>query len=166
MMRIERWGWVVGYEGLYQVSDKGRVLRFPQRDADGRLIQKEKLLRGSPRDKGGRLCVALRKDGVVRTEYIDRIVLAAWVGPIAEGQAVLHGGAGIADNYVENLSYGSRTCKRRKRKKGVCIIRSDDTIFISIAQAAECSGIDESGIRRACKSEAGRAGKWGWERIE
>ena len=29
-MSKERWGWVVGYEGLYMVSDEGRVMSVPR----------------------------------------------------------------------------------------------------------------------------------------
>ena len=106
---IEQWKWVVGYEGLYRVSNLGRIMRVKQGG------WKAKLLRMKARDTNGRLGVALRKDGVARTEYVDRIVLAAWVGQIPMGQTVLHAG-GIADNTVENLSYGGRTCKRRKEE--------------------------------------------------
>jgi hypothetical protein len=103
---IEQWKWVVGYEGLYQVSNLGRITRV------ARAGQKGKILRMKPRDTNGRLGVALRKGGVARTMYVDRVVMAAWEGPIAAGQTVLHGRAGIADNSLCNLSYGARTCKR------------------------------------------------------
>jgi hypothetical protein len=105
---IEQWKWIVGYEGLYQVSNLGRIMRV------ARAGQKAKLLRMKARDTNGRLGVGLRKDGIVRTEYVDRIVLAAWVGQIPMGQTVLHA-RGIADNSVGNLSYGDRTCKRREK---------------------------------------------------
>jgi len=55
---MERWRDVVGYEGLYQVSNLGRIMRV------GQVGRKAKLLRASPRDTGGRLGVALRKDGL------------------------------------------------------------------------------------------------------
>ena len=101
---VEQWKQVVGYEGLYSVSDWGRLMRLAHGGMKGRL------LRPGPRDTCGRLGVALRKDGVARTYYVDRIVMAAFVGPIAPGQTVLHGW-GIADNTLANLSYGRRVCK-------------------------------------------------------
>jgi hypothetical protein len=106
---IEQWKWVVGYEGLYRVSNLGRIMRVK------RAGRKAKLLRMKARDTGGRLGVGLRKDGIVRTEYVDRIVLAAWVGEGGEGQTVLHGGMGIANNSITNLTWGPRTCKRCKK---------------------------------------------------
>jgi len=102
---VEKWKWVVGYERAYKVSNLGRIMRVAH------CGQKAKILRTSPRNANGRLGVVLREDGKGRTEYVDRIVLAAWVGPIGAGQTVLHG-VGITDNSVENLSYGCRTCKR------------------------------------------------------
>jgi len=167
-MYSEQWRDVVGYEGLYQVSSLGRVMRVIQRDADGKVVRKAKMLRSSPRDASGRMGVALRKDGAARTHYVDRTVLDAWVGPIGVGQTVLYG-RGIADNSVANLSYGSppvRVGRERKRYRGVCVRRSDGIMFISMAQAAEFSGIDESGIRKVCKGRADRAGGWGWERVD
>ena len=107
---MEQWKWVVGYEGLYQVSNMGRIMRVK------RAGQKGKILRTGLRDTGGRLGVSLRKDGKGRTKYVDRIVIAAWVGP-ARGQTVVHTG-GIEDNSVENLSYRPRVCKRRKSLQG------------------------------------------------
>ncbi len=95
---MEQWKWVVGYEGLYRVSDLGRIMRVA---LTGR---KAKMLRMKARNTNGRLGVGLRKDGKGRTEYVDRIVLAAWVGPSC-GQTVLHA-RGIADNSVGNLTWG------------------------------------------------------------
>ena len=158
-MRRERWKDVVGYEGLYQVSDLGKILRVKQ---GGR---KAKILRTSSRDTSGRMGAVLRKDGVARTQYVDRIVMAAWVGPIKAGQTVWHNRRGIADNSVENLSYGPRIGDH-KRYRETCVKRSDGIVFISIAQAAAITGIDESGIRKVCNGEAKSAGGWSWERIE
>ena len=163
-MRFERWRDVVGYEGLYQISDLGRVLRVPQRDADGKIVRKEKILRSSPRDKSGRMGVRLRKDKVGKGHYVDKLVLAAWVGPMKTGYKVVHGEEGITDNSVENLVYKPR--KSKKWRPGVCVLRSDDAIFVSFAHAAECSGISEGRIRRACKERHTYAGGWQWQRME
>jgi len=162
-MSVERWRDVVGYERMYQVSDLGRVMRVEQRDADGRAVRKAKLLQASPHYTSRRMGVGLRKDGVTKKVYVDRVVLAAWIGPIKAGQVVLHGPLGVANNSVGNLSYGSRDKCKRKPHHGARVRRSDGKEFISMASAAREVGVGESRIWLVCNSRSKRAGGWGWE---
>lgn len=94
MNRKEIWRPVVGYEGLYDVSNLGRVrsLKF------GRV----KIMK--PKDNGnGYLRVSLRKDGKGKKLYVHRIVWEAFVGPIPDGYELDHLNTVRDDNRLENL---------------------------------------------------------------
>ena len=45
-MKNEIWRDVVGYEGLYQVSDQGRVKSLERKDRLGRIVKKRILKKG------------------------------------------------------------------------------------------------------------------------
>lgn len=82
-MTPERWRSVTGYDGLYEVSDRGRVRSLDRQvhkrnDSTGTL--RGKVL--SPR-KGSSFCSVLLTDenGVPRCCTIGRLVLEAFVGP-------------------------------------------------------------------------------------
>lgn len=103
----ETWKPIVGMEGSYEVSDHGRVRsldrtvrtkRGPRR-VSGRILVPT-LCRGYPR-------VCICSDGVNRTEYVHRLVMAAFVGPCPAGMEVCHNNGDPADSRMENLRYGS-----------------------------------------------------------
>ncbi len=106
---VERWLPVVGYEGLYEVSDLGRVRsldRFVSHRYGGVQLKKGKVLapcfhrHGYPK-------VGLWKDGVQTVPCVHVLVAAAFLGPCPAGMEVLHGKAGSRDCRLSNLRYGS-----------------------------------------------------------
>lgn len=68
----EIWKDVVGYEGLYVVSNYSRVASLPRYRASGRIM---KLSMSS----WGYYCLCLRKNNTSRKEYLHRIVAQAWI---------------------------------------------------------------------------------------
>lgn len=79
----EIWKDVVGYEGLYEVSNLGRVKSLAKKTmrSDGREnIYHEKVLGGTVSDTN-RMKVGLSKDGSVRFHEVQNLVLLAFVGP-------------------------------------------------------------------------------------
>jgi len=77
----ERWLPVVGYEGLYEVSDYGRV-----RSVKG---GKQRLLKILHYKKNYPV-VGLSKDGMQKPIPVHRLVLFAFVGPPPEGMEARH----------------------------------------------------------------------------
>lgn len=103
----ERWLSVVGYEGLYEVSDRGQVRSLPRptHNGIGRPIVGGIL---KPSRLGGRYpAVSLYKDGKQRVRTIHRLVLESFVGPCTPGQQALHANDVNTDNRLENLSWGT-----------------------------------------------------------
>ena len=109
-MPNEIWKPVPGYEGLYEVSDRGQVRSLdrmcPGRDGRselhrGKVLRPQKL-------KNGYLEVKLRKDGASKHGLIHHLVAAAFLGARPSGHDVLHRDGRRQNNAVENLSYGTR----------------------------------------------------------
>lgn len=111
MESTEKWLPVVGYEGLYEVSDHGRVRSLDRviEYVDGRKCWRPgKMLSpswaGSPRHP--RLSVKIR-DGNCRT--VHSLVLTAFVGPCPDGMEGCHNDGDPANNRVTNLRWDTHT---------------------------------------------------------
>ena len=68
----EIWKDVVGYEGLYIVSNASRVASLPLGYKRGRVLKTSLTSHGYP-------CVCLRKDNVGRKIALHRIIAMAWI---------------------------------------------------------------------------------------
>ena len=103
----ELWLPVVGWEGLYEVSDQGQVRSLP-RFRNGRTY-------------GGKV-LALMMDPIYTivhlrdaanrrsmTSRVHTLVATAFIGPRLDGQVVRHGANGRLDNSLANLSYGTQS---------------------------------------------------------
>ena len=95
----ERWKWVPGYEGKYQVSDLGRVKSFVK-SPEG------KLLRPGTMNRFGHCSVAL---GRGNSKCVHALVLLAFVAPVPKGKESLHENGIGSDNKLNNLRYGTRS---------------------------------------------------------
>lgn len=101
----EMWKPVVGYEGIYEVSDLGNVRGVDRIDAAGRRWKGRPL---SPKmHSGGYFCVNLSKNAQRSMKFVHRLVLEAFVGPCLEGRESLHGPTGQTDNRLVNLRWGT-----------------------------------------------------------
>lgn len=110
----ENWLPIVGYEGLYSVSDFGRV-RSEDRmvgQNDGSLRRwKGRIMKAScPKitGKGRRYpAVGLYREGVMDKVRVQYLVMAAFVGPRPPGMEVLHWDDDPNNNALTNLRYGT-----------------------------------------------------------
>lgn len=96
----ERWRPVVGYEGLYDVSDYGRV----RRALAARGTRVGLILRAAS-NTDGYLQVTLYRDGRRRSERVHKLVAAAFLGPCPDGHEVNHRQDPKSNNAVANLEY-------------------------------------------------------------
>ena len=112
-MSAECWLAVVGYESSYEVSDRGRVRGLDRIDAAGR--QWRGLVLRLIAHGDGHMHVSLSMGGVVRTHFVHRLVLAAFVGPCPEGHEVCHGNGRPDDNRLSNLRYGTQSANTLDR---------------------------------------------------
>lgn len=106
------WRPVVGFEGLYEVSDTGlvrSVAREWKSGRDHRLIrfQPEQIKAQRP-DKDGYCTVKLRKNGKVFARVkVHHLVLQAFVGPRPDGLLGCHKDHSRNNNCFTNLYWGT-----------------------------------------------------------
>jgi hypothetical protein len=110
----ERWLPVVGYEGLYEVSDQGRVQSLDRRQVlgahsrfvPGRILRPQVVYDSKGRNPRSQF--TLRKDGKSRTFRVHTLVLTAFVGPRPDGMLCRHWpDPDTSNNRLENLSWGT-----------------------------------------------------------
>lgn len=97
----EIWVDIKDYEGLYQVSNWGRVKSLERYDALGRLVE-EKILKEII-NSSGHLYVNLCKNGVEKQYYIHRLVAMHFIPNPYNKPEVHHRDHNPENNNVENL---------------------------------------------------------------
>lgn len=105
----EVWKPVVGYEGLYEVSDQGRVKTVARTviRSNGRTHHVRETIRKTSIMPKGHISVRLIRDGVNSTHTVHSLVLTAFVGDRPEGAVTRHLNGVPHDNRLENLSWGT-----------------------------------------------------------
>jgi hypothetical protein len=76
---VEVWKPVVGYEGLYEVSDQGQVRSLPGERWNGQAIHRFAGTALRPQCSGRYLHVALSSNGKVRSRRIHQLVADAFL---------------------------------------------------------------------------------------
>lgn len=117
----ETWKPVVGFEGLYEVSDRGRV-----RGLD-RLVRTKG---GSLRPQSGQLralvpsskppfysTVMLYRRNTGSCAQVHRLVLEAFVGPCPRGCECCHYDGNAQNNRIENLRWDTKSANGSDRKR-------------------------------------------------
>lgn len=103
---IEEWRPVLGYEGLYEVSNHGRVRSVPREDRRG-YAWRGKIRAGVPQGKYGHVGVMLYRNCKHEKKYVYRLVLEAFVSPCPEGYQACHNDGDPANNRLDNLRWGT-----------------------------------------------------------
>lgn len=185
---MEKWKDVNGYEGIYQVSDEGRVRSLDRKDNIG-VTHKGKILVNQIRPNGY-ICVHLSKNGKSKWLSVHRLVAEAFVdNPNSEFTIVNHIDNDPSNNSASNLEWttykgnmqwaslqgrmkGDQTkinqkISAEKRKTPVIATDSEGNKFwySSQKEAGEVLGIQRSHIAAACRKEYGykTVGGFSWE---
>lgn len=112
-MRREKWLPVVGFEGRYEVSSRGRVRSLDSVRRDGNPLR-GRVMRPSRHPRTGHLRVVLwTLDGRQLTRLVHRLVLEAFVGPCPDGLQGLHWDDDPGNNAVKNLYWGTSSQNRK-----------------------------------------------------
>lgn len=107
----EEWRPVVGYEGCYEVSDRGRVKSLTRlvpskagstRTSPGRLL-------ATPPTKGGGGYPRVSLGSNTNTRFVHLLVLEAFVGPRPEGMEGCHNDGNPANNRLDNLRWDTHS---------------------------------------------------------
>lgn len=102
----EQWLPVVGYEGMYEVSDQGRVRSLDRVDAIGRP-RRGSIMKQS-RSGQKHWMVGLTKDCKQKMLPVHRLMAVAFLGPEPfKGALVRHLDDDVHNNTIENLAWGT-----------------------------------------------------------
>ena len=182
----ETWKDVVSYEGLYQVSNLGRIRSLDRkvRNKNGFAIKKGKIIKDVSFSDHKYRKVNLWKNNMGENKLVHRLVAEAFVPNPNNLPEVNHKDENpennCADNlewceHVYNMNYGTATQRIVEKRKGIPVGEqpilqySKDGCFIakydSAMKAAEAVGGDNSAI---CKCANGRVKTsygfvWKWE---
>ena len=104
---IEEWKDIKGYEGLYQVSNLGKVKSMYRlvRCRGGNRSVKERIIHQSYASKMGYRTVALSKNNCVTTILVHRLVAEAFIPNPDNLPCINHKDADVSNNIITNLEW-------------------------------------------------------------
>lgn len=110
LRNVELWRPVVGYEGLYLVSNWGRVRSVERREwvatpTGGRLHFYRDKIRKLKLDKTRHLSIPLHKNKKSKFKFVHRLVLEAFIGPCQKGMECCHNDGNPENNQLWNLRW-------------------------------------------------------------
>jgi len=94
----------MGYVGLYEISDLGRVRSLRRRTSSG---WRGGRVRKACRAHNGYLQVSLSSGGLRVNGWIHQMVAEAFIGPRPPGMQIRHLDGDPANNQLSNIAYGT-----------------------------------------------------------
>lgn len=182
-MGVEIWKPVSGYEGMYEVSDEGRVRSLDRvvkgrvgnnRLFPGKILSPETTYQGYKR-------VRLSREGKTRRFTVHSLVAQAFIGDYPDGLVINHIDENKANNRPDNLEYITqkeninhgtgierRTEPQRVKIKGTNIETGEVVSFPSMMAAEkETDGFFHNGpISKAVAGKLPHHRGFVWERVE
>ena len=107
-MDKEIWKDIKGYEGLYQVSNLGRVKSLERKVYAGRKrmrIQNGKILSNNKTNGNGYKVVSLNNNGIAKNKYVHRLVAEAFIINYNNYKYINHKDENKENNCVDNLEW-------------------------------------------------------------
>lgn len=182
----EIWKDIEGFEGLYQISNLGRVKSLPRKRAFGCQTRTcpETIIVQTTKENGYKSVIIYDKPRHFETKYVHRLVASAFIPNPLNKKDVNHKNGKKDDNNVANLEWATRsenvlhafrvlgrkhigiTGEGNKRNKPIVQMDMSGNIikeWCSAAEAGRQLGIPESVIRHCCytaidkKTKRGRA---------
>lgn len=95
---MERWRDIIGYEGIYKISNLGRIQSLPRKRVKGKMLNPAKNNRGYLR-------VALCFEGKVRYDSVHRLVAETFIENPKNLPEVNHIDGNKLNNNVANLEW-------------------------------------------------------------
>lgn len=147
----EQWKDIKGYEGIYQISNLGRI----------KNLNTNKILFKAP-DKSGYIRIHLYKNGSFKAFGVHRLVADAFIPNPNNKKHVNHIDENKSNNCVSNLewatpkennNHGSRTTRQSNSKKIKIKCVELDMVFDSAKDASEILNVDRSSITACCKGK-------------
>lgn len=178
---VEIWKDIEGYEGLYQVSNLGRVKSLERYRKNHNKLQKiEEKIKKTRQDKQGYLLVDLYKNNKIKTVRVHRLVAKAFIENIDNKETVNHIDGNKHNNRIDNLEWCTfkeqnkhlylnelkpkesidkaiKAMNKVNSKKVMCLNTGE--IYISASEAGRVKNIHGSSIMACCRGVRKSAGK-------
>ena len=173
-MSAEIWKPVVGYEGLYEVSNLGRVKSLPRKDSKGGIKSQRETI-------WGYLLCQLWKDGKGKNHSVHRLVAEAFIPNPEVKQTVNHIDCNKHNNRADNLEWATQSENVRHSVKlghyessgarSKPIIQRErngyfENRFKSMQEAARITGVPAANIWKCCNGKLKSAGGYLWRYAE
>ena len=167
---METWKTIDGYEGLYEVSDQGRV-----KSLGNNKFGKEKILK-PVKTSVGYLKVTFCKDGYKKQLLVHRLVAKAFIQNPNNLETVNHKDEVKTNNIASNLewmskkdnnNYGTRNKRAAEALSNQVQMLDKSTgellaTFPSTCEAERVTGIDQGSISKCCNGNRKSAGGYIW----
>ena len=162
---MENWKEIAGYEGLYEVSDLGRV-----KSINYNHTGTEKILKPG-KNTSGYLFVYLCKDGQKKMSLVHRLVAEAFIPNPNNLETVNHKDEVKTNNVASNLEWMSQGdnvaySQPQWAKRSVQMFDKQTgellATFPSTMEAERVTGIDQSSISKCCNGKYKSAGGYIW----
>ena len=155
---MEEWRDVVGYDGLYQVSDTGKVrsMYFKNNHVFKPRIKEMQIYTNKHR----RCYVSIHKDGIRKNATVHRLVAIAFIPNPNNLPEVNHIDGNPSNNHVNNLEWCTKRqnlkheydhnlnkFKARNEKNSKPVVRDDGVIYESTRACARAMGVTQSAIK-------------------
>lgn len=175
---IEIWRDIKDYEGLYKISNLGRIkslthyvkhFRGGLRLVNGRILT---LIL----DSNGYYIVKLSKNGIIKKYNVHRLIAETFLPNPNNLPQVDHINRIRIDNRIENLRWVDLTIQNENRDLTPAILTSSKPVeqyllnelikkYPSAAEASRITNIDSTSIRMCCNGKRKSAGGYIWKYV-
>ena len=167
------WKEIIGYEGLYLISDEGNIVALPKlvkgRNLAGdiEVHRKAKMLKKFLRGKNGLMYegVALSRDGETKRYAVHRLVAEAFIPNPDNLPEINHKDENPLNNQVDNLEWCTHQYNiDYSKSKPVVQIKDGEAIgkYKSIKEASRSTGIGRTNITNVLCGWSNTAGGFQW----
>ena len=168
---MAKWKDIAGYEGLYQISDDGRVMSLPRLKTNKRgcYWTKEKILKPGKRGRDGLLYqfVVLSGRGTAKYYAVHRLVAGAFLENPEMLPEVNHKDENTMNNCASNLEWCTRlyniNYSKAKRVSQFDLFGNKLAEYKSIVVASEITGIGRTAINNNLTNWCKTAGGYIWK---